>query len=80
MSSRKTIRIREDFDMKGDNGLWLKSWSTPSGIKNEFHCHISLSCERWHSILRRVNNTQNSPTYRGVVNNFRSYQQFVEWR
>lgn len=79
MSDRKIIRIKEDFDIKGNNGLWLKSWSTPSGIRNEFHCHISLSCERWHSILRRVKNTRNSPTYRGIINNFESYQQFVEW-
>lgn len=79
MSNRKTVRIKEDFDMKGADGLWLKSWSTPSGVTNEFHNHISLSCERWYSILRRVKNAHNSPTYHGIANNFESYQEFVEW-
>ena len=74
MNQRKQINILEDYDKMDESGLWLKSWTVPTGIVKLYEVHHSLSSQRWGSIQRRVNNTANRPTYEGCTNDFDSFQ------
>lgn len=79
----KVIQIYTEVDFKSPEGLWVKTWNTPSGIDGVLHKNWTLSMKRWNSINSRCNKNEKQleirPGYRNVQNKFKDYQSFVEW-
>lgn len=72
-------QVRLDYDAKGENNLWLKTWSVRDYNDLGYHTFFTLSGQRWGSIERRVKNTAQRPTYFGTSNDFSDFQEFTEW-
>lgn len=80
--SKIQIRIQEKFDKKDSLGKWLRSWNDTIS-KGVYHTHFTLSGSRWVELLKRCNpnskNNQRFPRYNDCTNEFRDFQEFVEW-
>lgn len=80
---REVRYIFEEFDAKGDAGEWLSEWSVPTGTKNKYEKHRSLSWRRWCDIVQRCREggkfQERRITYKGVLNRFSDFQNFTNW-
>jgi hypothetical protein len=79
---RKLIKTVDHFD-RCEAGVWLKSWSMPSGVPRTYHSRMSLSGQRWAGLYCRTKAGSafqvKNPNYVGVTNSFADFQTFVEW-
>lgn len=77
------IIIREDFDVRNQDGTWKKMFNTPSGVSGVKVKHHTLSYCRWLNLKVRTCDNKaylsTRPNYSGVSNNFNCFDGFVEW-
>lgn len=56
-------------------------WNSGSGREKTYS--ISLSSQRWSTLLKRCDSdssfVKNNPTYRSCENHFKNFQEFVDW-
>lgn len=82
MIKRKRYNFRCLYDRKV-NGDWKQTWPVYCEDTGYKETMVSLSGYRWRSMTSRCNpngsNVRRNNTYKGVTNNFRDFNQFVEW-